>query len=428
MGKRLIQIGQCLFLAGVSFLIIRNNTYPWPVKRASDIFFLLSVICVVFYLTYYKEWRSYFRIVLRSLWGIGFLFFGIALGSALSFFISHRSLETEGLLTLFRFTECAVLLLMVVFFQIHDTRWYRKIAWAQLSTLIYIMVFIIPNTLYYTQQRFQLFENWPSNVGYYVVVSLALLFVFLLTSSRSRYLSLGLIMGSVGLTAILLWTASRASWLSFMVISICILGVTTYHSSRKLFTIGRGLGIIVLVFITAFLILPQQVKNEVIGRVFPDLRTFTEQSGVSFFEIRSHDLLRIAENKDLTPNLYDESRPQLWWAYSKLIAAQPLGLGINAPVIQYKGTPRGTHNTPLEVLLIGGAIGLIGYGYVWWLVFQNLFIHPVKSWSSWRLYVFAALVGLLVVSQFDGMSMFRLIWIFLGVGISFPVDDVQEES
>jgi hypothetical protein len=54
---KLIRLGGWLFLGAVALLIVRNNSYAWPVKRASDILFLLSFLSAIIFIFRKKDYK-----------------------------------------------------------------------------------------------------------------------------------------------------------------------------------------------------------------------------------------------------------------------------------------------------------------------------------------------------------------------------------
>lgn len=384
-----------LFLAGVAFLIIRNNAYPWPLKRASDIFFLLSATGAVVLLSLTPVLRKQFWNVLsKPIIGVT-LFLGSLLAVSFTYDL-QGTLNAEGLLAVSRFIEAAVIFLLVGFFQARDSSFFKKALTAQLSTLIYLGALILPSEIH--RGRFQWFENWPSNVGYYLIISLAFLTTMLLSSlprSIPKFLFLYLAVG--GLSGILLWTQSRASWLG-TAISSAVIGtvwaVSRHLSERKRakrLLLGGVLALSLLVF--GYLLLRPSIKNNVLTRIFPGTALSNESN-----------------------------RYELWRIFQSRFLEQPWGYGANYKPVDIGRGLQGPHNTVLEILISAGLIGLAGVAYIFFLAFRNVAgaLNDGSQNSYFALALFSALVGLTIASLFDNMTTFRALWLVLGLSVFFP--------
>ncbi|MBI4095122.1 MAG: hypothetical protein HY435_02945 [Candidatus Liptonbacteria bacterium] len=411
-SQKILLAGKILFLLGVAFLIIRKNTYPWPLKRASDVFFLLSALSALSYAALRREWNLFVRAAERVRVGLALIFSGLFLASLAGYFIQDVSLGTEGWLSLGRFTEVAVILLLVGFFQSQDANFFKKIAIAQLSTLAYLGALLIPNDLDIHLYRFELFENWPSNVAYYLLVSLSLFIVFALQRLKPlQWKFLLFYVPAAGLFAIFLWAQSRASWIGFVIATLLILGIWSIKAGGGMlprFLFGGLLSVSLV--ITGFLILPSLPRGEVIIRFSPSPQMPVQTDGLP--------LVQKSPSPSPAFGFYEPSRPYLWNAYTEKIADQPLGFGLNYAPIWYEGSARGPHNTILELIVLGGYVTLAGFLYLLYRGFGNVAAKLKESRdTAWPLYVFASLTALVVVSLFDNMSTFRLLWIVLGMAI-----------
>src|SRR5262249_44334201 len=124
-------------------------------------------------------------------------------------------------------------------------------------------------------ERFQLFDNFPSNPGYYLLVTLSFFLVMLILSLKEKryWKTLALYVGLTGLTGILIWTQSRASWLAFFAASLFMVVASvgqrgTKHPAR--------LAVLLVILLAAalaisFLFLPTIVKVGAILRFFPQI-------------------------------------------------------------------------------------------------------------------------------------------------------------
>ena len=411
---KLIRLGGWLFLGAVALLIVRNNSYAWPVKRASDILLLLSFLSAAWFIVRKKDYK--FLEVARQkkifLW-MGFMAAGLAAAGLSGYFFYGTSINRDGFLEIGRFAEVFAILLLVGFFQNYDANFYKKIAIAQLSTAAYLVALFAP-IIFLAMYRFQLFENWPSNVGYYLIVSLGLIFALLLEYRRRLKWAVPLYLLAVGYTAIALWAQSRASWLGVFAAIVFMIIIWAEKSWRKIL---GGLALAATLPVLGFIILPNFIQNNALSRFAPGI-----YGKISPVSTPSGATIRKIYENPAELRLIDQRRIYLWTAYAKKILLNPLGIGPTydpAKIISV-GAPQGPHNTPLEILTLTGLAGLMG--------FLGLFIFGLKNSYQkiktavrvdrfWPTYVLAALIGLFVAAFFDDMSTFRVMWLMLGMAV-----------
>lgn len=415
-----------LFLAAVALLIIRNNSYPWPVKRASDILFLLSALIACYFIFRFKEGYKNFFERKNILIALALISLGLIVASLNGYFSDGLTFTKEGMLTVGRFAEVFVILFLISFFQSFDVHFYKKAAFAQLSTLAYLPVPVLvllssQSTRNAFLTRFQLWENWPSNVGYYLVVSLTLLVVWLLNFSEFTGRYLIYYAGAVGLFSILIWTESRASWLGLFTGFILLMTFFFLKEKGKLFLNSLGdllkRSVIILSLIAVgFLVLPTPVKNGTIQKIYPSINEYIPRQDI--LNSSPFDLFNTIKTQRLAPKTDDQRRSFLWLLYSKEVIHSPLGLGVNYNPSKITGDlPQGPHNTLLEYLVLAGPLGLGGFSWLLYLCFKNLRNNSGKI-GLWGFYVAASLTGLLVASLFDNMATFRLMWLLIGISLS----------
>src|SRR3989344_1350520 len=188
----ILNFGKWTFLLGVALLIVRNNSYPWVIKRSSDILFLVAAILAVFFISRNKGWREYWQRTSKIVTALALVIAGVFLATAINYGFWGGKIDNEVILSFGRFLEVGVLIGLVGFFQSKDGNFYKKVAVAQLSTLVYLVSLVITkNGFIYNQfhflenfptyvYRFRLFDNFPSSVSYYLIVSLSLLLVLAL--------------------------------------------------------------------------------------------------------------------------------------------------------------------------------------------------------------------------------------------------------
>src|SRR3989344_2815458 len=413
-SKRLFWLGEVFFLAAVTLLIIRNNNYPLIIKRASDIYFFSSLIIAIFALFYNRGWSAFLKKIKNPLVGFLFVFTGLFISSFAGYLLNGRMMGGEGILTLLRFIEVGIIIFLVALFQSDDSDFYKKVAIVQLSTLAYLpFLFIRQINPDDNMGRFNFFENWPSNVGYYLIVSLAFTIVWLLFYIKPfKWKFIVIYIVSIGFTSILLGTQSRASWLAIFIIVIFTFLLWIYKERVKILHILLGAVIIISLIPLGFFILPKPMDTIVLLRIFPRI-----ESGKDFSERSSEIITTINKQKLISQVREAGGRPRLWKIYIKKLIRQPLGFGLNYKPINIGQGDQGPHNTPLETLVLGGIIALAGTGYLLFLAFKNvgtaLFNH--KTNYQWPLYIFISLSGLFIASLFDNMVTFRLMWVMIAL-------------
>lgn len=443
--EKLAQLGEWSFILGVALLIIRNNSYPWAIKRASDVLFLMAAILAVFLITRSGGWREYWLKANKILTALAFIMAGVFLATAINYGFFGVDIDGETVLNFGRFAEAAVILLLVGFFQSKDEGFYKKVALFQLSTLIYFVVFLFTSREYFylpvfkcwfgmdCEYRFMLFDNFPTSVSYYLIVSLAFVLVWLLTNFRpfnKKFFIFYLI--GMGFAGLVLWTQTRASWLSAAMIGLLILiwwALKTggrYGDKIKVLLLGSV--VIFSLFLFGFMLLPDYAKNGIINRVFP-IGYQAEITGINLDEAETKSVIEKISAEKIGFVFYEPSRPYLWKTYAERLIRQPLGLGLNHKPPVFLGAARGPHNTPLEIAAFGGILALGGYIYLLYLAIFNL-VTKLREGQDfrWPLYLLASLVGLIVVSQFDNMSTFRLMWVILGLGLYFQNETLSVTS
>ena len=443
-----IRWGKLFFIVAIAFLIIRYNGYPWIIKRSSDVLFTVSALLVLFHLIYRRSWHPFWQISRGALTGVLLILGGIFLASSLSYAVDGIKFNSETIIDFGRFLEAGVIAILAAFFQSRDQGFYKKALLAQLSTSVYFLVLVFPRAAFFADTfamyRFQVFDNFPSGVGYYLIVSLSLTITFLFASMGRGKHSFGLnatsdprvkngfgeegvgqkrwfwfyYLVATGFTGVIIWTQARGAWLGFLFAATIIVSVWVNKTRGKfLMKVIRGGLVVLSILVLGFWILPNYARNEVISRLFYGVRPIIEKNA-DFFETKTIEVVNEVIDKKISFDFYEPSRPVLWVDYAKRISNRPLGLGLNHVRSPYGNNLTGPHNTILEILAMGGVLALLGYGYLFYLFFKNVFrkIRPVTDWR-WPLCLLAAMGGLMLAAQFDNMSTFRIMWVILGLGI-----------
>lgn len=385
---KLISWAQNIFLAGVSLLIIRNNYFPWFIKRSSDILFLLSICLILIFIAANKDWGLVLKIIKKISLPITLIFIGLLIASLNGYFRYGIKIDSRGYLALFRLVEVITLVFSVGFFQNYNSNFYKKVALAQLSTIIYLVGYTgISHMPDFGPSfgRFTLFENFPSNIGYYLLASLSLIYIWILDNLSPFnkkffiYLSLG-----TSLSGIMVWTQSRGAWIGLMVAILIVIPFWLYRQKAyKIKNFISGTLVISFCLIIGFLLLSKIVKSQFLLR----------------FSI-------------------ENSRIYLWKNYTKQLIKDPLGLGLSYPLLKYEGDRKGPHNTLLEFWLMGSFLAVIGFLTIYYQGIKNIILKiAIDSNWQWKLSLSASLIALFVASLLDNMNSFRLMWILIGLAV-----------
>ncbi len=393
-----------LYVVGVVGLIIRNNSYPWPIKRASDILFFISAVFAIPFIVKERHQLKKLKIVF---WPILLLTGGVALATILRIITGHPS-SSEGILEAFRIFEVIMLFLLAGTFTLLEPKFLPRVLFAQLSTLAYSIIFLLPYSISLSMDRFQLFENWPSNVSYYLIVSLLFITTLIFTAWKEKKAMLVPSFGAATLLlCFLLWTQTRASWIGFFLATLILLGFWIRNNWRAaLLTVCS----LVVAGIIGSLLLPSLTKGDVIHRLLPGIELSPEKTRTVVPSTFPTPLFR----------LEDPTRLTLWHIYSQRLMRQPWGQGVEYDPVNIGNGPQGPHNTLLEIMVLGGFFGLAGFIAIFYLAFKNLSSKLTDNPNQlYRFALLGSLVALFVASLFDNLGTFRLLWVFLALGVFF---------
>ncbi len=426
---RWLTSAQTLFLAGVVLLIVRNNSYPWPVRRASDILFALAAGIVLGAALLGRQAGAWPKIFYRVRWGLGLIAAGLIIATVWSYFRHGLVLESGGWFTILRFAEDFAIFGLAGFFQMNSSGFIKKVALAQLSTLVYVYGLLGGNAWAISNQmaRFSFLENWPSTVSYHLLVSLALLMTWLMLKTKTSWSFWLVYITGSALAGIMLWTQSRAAWLGIvLMISLGLFLCRKFLSVPLTRLFGYGV-LIAGLFVLGFMFLPRVAQNLVVLRVFPEL-----QSYINIHTGNPGWLLETAAREKVSPMLSESSRPYLWREYLQKAGVEPLGLGVSYfPTLaaSYGGVPREPHNTPLETWALGGILAVIGWFLILAKAIQNVWkLLPETAGRFWAFYLLLSLVGLGIAFFFDNMVNFRLFWVIAGIATYLSAENLRVDS
>jgi len=425
--KKILKSAEWVFLAGVFFLIIRNNTYPWPIKRLSDILFALSALGILGYLCFSKEWPRLTSLLRKNAKGTILIFSGLSLATLISFLRFGVPINGEGILEFGRLMEAIFLVIAIGFFQSYNGNFFKKVIFAQLSTVVYAAAFFLPKSFLIAGDmgRLRLFENNPANVAYYSFISMTFVLVWLL--ARNTSMKKRVVLSALGVlyAGTLLWTQLRGVWVGMAISIIFIIGYTAYRSflSKGRFKyIAVASAAVLSLFLLGFTAIPSFPKDLVLLRLVDPhfvaanrFDVYTENPGVIFKTITQQK-----------PTFYfqDPSRSYLWKEYSKRLLESPWGFGASfypSLTVIYNNKPLAPHNLILEILVLGGVFMLLGFFDFFIRAYKNIFFYLRQGEFEWPLYVTAALTGFLAAAMFDNLDSFRFLWVIIGLGLNYSL-------
>ena len=323
--KIFFDFASAIFLIAISLLIIRNNSYPWFIKRSSDILFLLSFLSFSVYILLERKTKEWFSENKRVIFALFLVVIGLAVASVTNYYITGSGIDKEGVLEFGRFIEVGMIILVTVALARADANFVKKVALAQLTTISYLAVLSFPGILNERMYRFQLFENWPSNVSYYVLVTLSLFVVSMFRSFVLDRKKLFLFyIGCLLFMSILLWTQSRAGWLTIAIVPVVVLLLWVFRpatprvssngahgGAKKIGLILCGLLLLLSLVPLAYLFLPSYVKTDVLLRIYPQYRPYVYER-TSPLENGSTYLLKNVLLTNPPLHLSEPSRIFLW--------------------------------------------------------------------------------------------------------------------
>jgi hypothetical protein len=411
MQRKLFTLGTWLYLAGIACLIVRNNTYPWPIKRSSDIFFLAAALFALpFFFQEYRELKK-LKIAFRP---AALFVFGVLFATIIRI-ATHHPTTTDGLLEALRVFEVIALLFLTGSFVLLDETFAPRVLLAQLSTLVYTGIFLLPYSSWSWMYRFEWLENWPSNTSYYLAVSLTFLAACLFYAWRVRsknYILAALAL--IPLFSFFLWSQTRASWLGFG-FSLIVLAVLWFRENKK--AAVYALLTLAVAGSLGLALLPPIIQGDVIHRLFP---------GIPLSPDRSRETPAGTTPTTHLLNIEDPTRSTLWGIYVNRLIKEPWGQGVEYDAVNIGHGPQGPHNTLLEVMVLGGFFALTGYLSLFYFAFRNLErkFGEKENRKIYRWTLLGALLALFVASLFDNLSTFRLLWIVLALGLFLGKNEV----
>jgi len=446
-----------LFLLSAALLVWRRNRFIdfgvyVPTVKPSDPLLLLVLFFVFLALISSKTLRrEAAENALLIYWAkcIALFFLFLAAGSLWSFLFLGQAPAVIDALQYGRIAWGTGFFLLVIFFGFRNERYLKALALSFLVALAMAPIIflseeiIVSNYLIVSPASYTLHAFQPGTVflGSYLVFPIAVLFSLFLLGQR--YKKIAYLAGTILLTALVLWTGSRAAWLSVLAVFLTAVAVYGYWRRENKVIVMYCLSV-VLIFLSGFFILPTLARNTVLTRVFPNLQADVHlrkeilekipalREGLTLDQIWWLSLrlptryyFNIREPRvDLK---FGAGRGELWKDYAVEAVFHPMGLGPSyASVLRDLGTDRfvqtrafkilgGTHNLWLQVLLSAGIGGLAIFAFAIGKLAKGVLNLVRSDRAVTTLWVAGGFAGILVDSFFFDSLELRWFWVILGI-------------
>lgn len=426
-------LSQYSLLGAISVLMI-TDTHLWFLKP-SEILFFVAVTAGFFYLV--PNNLRLLKLIDKKIYGALAVFFvSPFLASFISYIRYGISLDTYGALFILRFLLCLVVLFLVLLYSKENSRFFWYVLCALLAPLVFIITLTFPDWAHLSlvfrgNGRFY-GASEPVITAASLLVAFSIVWgYFLHTFPKKKLLASLFFVLSTGSAGLILWTLTRGHWLGLGAAALFLAWIYA-QKSRKVLRVATNILLTVIMFASAFFILPTSIKSAVLLRVYVqyNLEFWNKNSDLTALTAADLSELLFKIDKDTTRAaattiLQSEQRPKMWYDYSRILLQNPLGLGLNRPsdtMLQaVRTTHRAAHNTLLDMGAWGG-IGSIGaFLYLVFLGGSNIRkkLSPATEWDRTRYAVVgAALLGLFIASMFDGLTFLKFIWVVLGLSLA----------
>lgn len=396
-SEKIIWLGKWMLFLAVASLFLRRNDLYWPFRRLFEIFICGSLSLTILWLLITGKWEIVTSFIQKIKWPFGLIIAGLLIASLSSYVLFNVSLDKEGVLNLGRIFLVMIMVFLVIFHARQDSNFAKKIPFAFFINLLFVpALWINPgllDQLGIVAGRFQGFENFPSNASYLFLIVLTITFNYLL-KIKNKFYNILFFTLSVFSMSFIWWTHSRASWLGAIVIFTILIFKNFRYSLKKIFV---GVCIAVIILFAGHLFLPSVSQITTSIKIwFPNTNAFDK---TKYFQYQN-----INPIEDQLPRLF------AWSYYFKALIKNPLGLGVSYfykdLAVNFNGKPIGPHNTILEILVMSGLIGFIGFVWLWYLVLKKAANKP---------FLLAAFCGLWIASLFDNMIALKSWWVVIGL-------------
>ncbi len=420
------KINKVVLIIGFVLLLFRNGSFsssfiPKPFEMVFVIVALIAIIDVI----YNKKIKEFFIAIPKKVWiALLFLFAAIFIGWGVATFFLHMSTTFNMVLEFGNFVISVATFLLVLFYSRNSAAFSKNVLYALLAPTLYIVFLIVPGiAAHFHLAQNDTFNGFTDNVN---IVSKALLIpiLFFIThaifESKYNWKKIVYSLLSIGLVALVFWTAERGAILSMAIatVAIWILYIIKNPSWKK---ISINTILIAAIVGIGFLSVPYTGKKIALDRV---LNTETHQSGSVALQNQSIPTIIQHASKAQVVSIKTESRVYIWAYYLRTIVKNPLGFGPNTHMAariqssQSVFNGPGPHNTYIEMLLWGGIIGLISFACLLIFGFKRI-LFTIQNLNNVNTYaVFGALFSLTLSIFFNDSLILTIFWILLALAIT----------
>ncbi|PIQ69366.1 MAG: hypothetical protein COV90_01710 [Candidatus Tagabacteria bacterium CG11_big_fil_rev_8_21_14_0_20_41_11] len=279
---------------------------------------------------------------------------------------------------------------------------------------------------FFSGYALQAMQYNPSSLGAWLIIPFGLLAPMLLDPSFRRSLRIVSAIVTTTLMALIWWTNSRGTILAAIFILITT-AVIYRKKDISLSIIFRGIGIVAIIIIGGFLVLPSQAKTSVFVRFYPQY--FQTALQKDFF----------VPIQQITPKIFisppnitkAQDRQTLWPEYMRFVATHPLGefgpaLPFEKKGFVYEGAE---HNTILQTGAWGGWGALIVFVYFLYEIFKTSALNIIKQPENARhvaVGLLMAFIGVLVIALLNSFLQVKTLWFLMAILAAYSLRDTSE--
>lgn len=434
------QINKNLIFIAILALLFRvgsftSNYRPNPFEIIVILIIILAIIDVIknkkfkeFFLSVPKNIRIALILLVSSI----FLGWGISILKGIP--TTFNMILEFGL-----FVFSLSIFLLILFYTRNDKTYLKKYFYALLLPAIYIICIIFPEITNYLNLLshgvdFVGFTTNENIISKIIIIPTIYFTILTLFEFKNKWLKLVYFLISSSLVALLFWISSRAALLSLIMGCIFIL-IIFFINNLNWKKIFYKFLIIILIFLSGFLMSPYSAKRVSLNRILNVSSTQSDYSDLKNKPLNniikeSFVVTKISENlvenkKNIVQNKpIIENRFQFWPIYLKQILINPLGFGPNTHIEFYSNDNinkinLGPHNSYLQIWLWGGIIGLLSFLYLLFLAFINLKNRLKSNFNSFDFSLVSILFTLsILILANDSISLYWF-WIILALSLVY---------
>jgi hypothetical protein len=432
-----------LLIALISLVFRHGSFYNSSIPKPFEIFFVVLFILNGIYLIKNNKIKDFFLSVPKKiLIAIGCLFFSIFIGWAVAILFMGMATTIHTFLEFGAFSIGITMFFLVSFYAKNDQNYGKKYFYALLLPIFYIIFILYRGTIAGLDSNSLLTFMLNPNVLYKILLIPTFFFISkLLCELKNKWMTIGYIIISSLLVAVIFLTASRGGIVSLFSGAIFIWLVFSVHQFNwKKFFLG---GIVVLAILSfGFLMIPNLSKEAIFNKIFYTASIFNDNKipTITFNTLNNNNNNKIPtitfntlnnnNNKKistitvttLTQNLPPEARFIEWPIFFKYVLVHPFGVGPNSHadfnIVDKNGVHLefGPNNTYLLIWLWGGLLGIGSFLYIIWSVFKMLWIKLKNNFNSKSLALLSILFALSISITFDASLSFY--WFFIILALS----------